>query len=361
MSSALALSKPDASSGAALQLSDFQIEGMTCASCVARVEKAIRAVPGVASANVNLATEKATVAFSDKPDPKAVIAAIDRAGYATREETLELQIEGMTCASCVTRIEKALEAVPGVSSAVVNLATEKAAVTLATGAVTRAGLEAAVRATGYEIVKAAETTKVDDGEDRRAIEIRRLRNALAVAVTLTVPLFVMEMGSHYVPAIHNWIMTNIGMANNLYIQFALATIVLFGPGLRFFSKGIPNLFRGTPDMNSLVVLGTSAAWGYSIVSTFLPSLLPPGTAYVYYEAAAVIVTLILLGRYLEARAKGRTSQAIKRLVGLQPKTARVVRDGSTRSSSATGSRSAPATVCRSMAWSSTASPMLTSR
>ena len=329
MSSAPALSKPDASSGAAPQLSDFQIEGMTCASCVARVEKAIRAVPGVVSANVNLATEKATVAFADRPDPGAVIAAIDRAGYATRDETLELQIEGMTCASCVTRIEKALVAVPGVSSAVVNLATEKAVVTLATGAVTRAGLEAAVRATGYEIVKVAETANADDGEDRRAIEIRHLRNALAIAATLTVPLFLTEMGSHYVPAIHDWIMTNIGMANNLYIQFALATIVLFGPGLRFFSKGIPNLFHGAPDMNSLVVLGTSAAWGYSIVSTFLPSLLPAGTAYVYYEAAAVIVTLILTGRYLEARAKGRTSQAIKRLVGLTPKTARVVRDGAT--------------------------------
>lgn len=122
---------------AASQPTDFQIKGMTCASCVARVEKAIRTVPGVASASVNLATEKATVAFTGKPDPQAVIAAIDRAGYATREETLELQIEGMTCASCVTRIEKALVAVPGVSSAVVNLATEKAAVTLASGAVAR--------------------------------------------------------------------------------------------------------------------------------------------------------------------------------------------------------------------------------
>jgi len=139
----------------------------------------------------------------------------------------------------------------------------------------------------------------------------------------------MEMGSHYVPAIHDWIMTNIGMTNNLYLQFVLATVVLLGPGLRFFQKGIPNLLRLAPDMNSLVVLGTTAAWGYSIVSTFAPGLLPRGTAYVYYEASAVIVTLILLGRYLEARAKGRTSQAIKRLVGLQPKTARVVRDGVT--------------------------------
>jgi heavy metal translocating P-type ATPase len=307
--------------------SEFRIEGMTCASCVSRVEKAIRAVPGVASANVNLATEKATVAFSGRPDPRAVTAAIEKAGYATPEETAELQIEGMTCASCVARIEKALAAVPGVTSAAVNLATERALVSYIAGSVTRAALENAVRVSGYDVINSAEGAKSDDAEDRRAAEIGSLGRSLAIAATLTIPLFVMEMGSHYVPAIHMWIMTNIGMPTNLYIQFVLATVVLFGPGLRFFRKGIPNLLRGTPDMNSLVVLGTSAAWFYSIVSTFLPSLLPSGTAYVYYEAAAVIVTLILLGRFLEARAKGRTSQAIKRLVGLQPKTARVIRNG----------------------------------
>jgi heavy metal translocating P-type ATPase len=310
-----------------LPSTEFRIEGMTCASCVSRVEKAIRAVPGVASANVNLATEKATVAFSGRPDPQAVTAAIEKAGYTTPEETLELQVEGMTCASCVARIEKALAAVPGVTSAAVNLATERAVVRYPAGSVTRAALENAVRVSGYDVIKSAEGAKNDDGEERRAAEIGALGRSLAVAATLTVPLFVMEMGSHYVPAIHMWIMTNIGMPTNLYIQFVLATVVLFGPGLRFFRKGIPNLLRGTPDMNSLVVLGTSAAWFYSIVSTFLPSMLPSGTAYVYYEAAAVIVTLILLGRFLEARAKGRTSQAIKRLVGLQPKTARVIRNG----------------------------------
>lgn len=310
-----------------LPSTEFRIEGMTCASCVSRVEKAIRAVPGVASANVNLATEKATVAFSGQPDPQAVTAAIEKAGYATPEETLELQIEGMTCASCVARIEKALAAVPGVTSAAVNLATEGAVVRYLAGSVTRAALENAVRVSGYEVIKSVDGAKSDDAEDRRAAEIGSLGRSLAIAAALTIPLFVMEMGSHYVPAIHMWIMTNIGLPTNLYIQFALATVVLFGPGLRFFRKGIPNLLRGTPDMNSLVVLGTSAAWFYSIVSTFLPSVLPSGTDYVYYEAAAVIVTLILLGRFLEARAKGRTSQAIKRLVGLQPKTARVIRNG----------------------------------
>ncbi|MBV5266903.1 heavy metal translocating P-type ATPase [Pinisolibacter aquiterrae] len=302
---------------------------MTCSSCVGRVEKALRAVPGVASAGVNLATERATVAFAGTPDPAALVAAIGQAGYGVGRDTLTLRIAGMTCASCVARIEKALAAVPGVVSAAVNLATETATIAVVKGVVPRAALEAAVRAAGYDVVRSATPEASEDGENRREAETRHLRNALALAAVLTLPLFAMEMGSHYVPAFHHWIMATLGMRTNLLIQFALATIVLFGPGLRFFRKGIPNLLRLAPDMNSLVVLGTSAAWGYSVVATFAPSLLPPGTAHVYYEAAAVIVALILTGRYLESRAKGRTSQAIRRLIGLQPKTARVVRDGGT--------------------------------
>ncbi|MCB1448169.1 MAG: copper-translocating P-type ATPase, partial [Rhizobiaceae bacterium] len=156
---------------------------------------------------------------------------------------------------------------------------------------------------------------------------RSLALSLAFAAILTLPLFVLEMGSHFFPAVHMWIMDNIGVEANRYLQFVLATLVLFGPGLRFFRKGVPNLLRWSPDMNSLVVLGTSAAWGYSVVATFFTGLLPAGTQNVYYEAAAVIVTLILLGRFLEARAKGKTSQAIRHLIGLQPKTAFVERDG----------------------------------
>ncbi|MFQ6182942.1 heavy metal translocating P-type ATPase [Sinorhizobium meliloti] len=306
---------------------DFGIEGMTCASCVRRVEEAITAVPGVASANVNLATERATVRFDGEPDTPAVLRAIAKAGYAPRIATEELQIEGMTCASCVSRVEKALKAVPGVADAAVNLATEKATVRLLSGTVDMSALEAAVRGAGYELrkTKAAEASAGE--EDHRATELRSLRYAVTISALMTLPLFLVEMGSHFIPGVHEPIMGTIGMRNNLYLQFALATFVLFGPGLRFFRKGVPNLLRWTPDMNSLVVLGTTAAWGYSVVATFSPGVLPSGTANVYYEAAAVIVTLILLGRYLEARAKGRTSQAIKRLVGLQPKTAFVLRGG----------------------------------
>jgi Cu+-exporting ATPase len=134
------------------------------------------------------------------------------------------------------------------------------------------------------------------------------------------------MGAHIIPAFHHWIAGTFGIWS-WYGQFVLTTLVLFGPGRRFFAKGIPALVRGAPDMNALVAIGAGAAWGYSIVATFMPGVLPAGTAYVYFEAAAVIVTLILFGRYLEARAKGRTSEAIRKLVGLQPQSARVSLDG----------------------------------
>ncbi|MCX8509154.1 MAG: copper-translocating P-type ATPase, partial [Rhodobacteraceae bacterium] len=142
--------------------------------------------------------------------------------------------------------------------------------------------------------------------------------------------FVLEMGSHLFLWVYLLIMSTIGMQNSWYLQFALTTAVLFGPGLRFYAKGLPALVRRRPDMNSLVAVGTASAYGFSLVATFAPGFLPAGTINVYYEAAAVIITLILLGRSLEARAKGRTSEAIKRLVGLQPRTARVVRDGQVR-------------------------------
>ena len=303
---------------------DFGIEGMSCASCVVRVEKAIAAVPGVASASVNLATERATVTYNQPVPTEAVLQAIEKAGYEPKLETRELGVEGMTCASCVSRVEKALKAVPGVMDASVNLATEKATVRVVSGTSTLV-LEDAVRAAGYEVRRITADRSTDSNEDRRDREANRLKMSLALSAALTLPLLVLEMGSHFIPAIHDWIMMNIGMGNNLVFQFVLATIVLFGPGLRFFRKGVPNLLRWTPDMNSLVVLGTSAAWSYSVVATFLPGVLPSGTANVYYEAAAVIVTLILLGRYLEARAKGKTSQAIKHLIGLQAKTAYVKR------------------------------------
>ena len=303
------------------------IEGMTCASCVGRVEKAIAKVPGVVKASVNLATERADIAFSGAPNVSAVVDAVRNAGYSVDEKTIELDIEGMTCASCVGRVEKALKAVSGVSDASVNLATERATVRVAGNAVSAARLAEAISQAGYKANEIVADKAKGDEPDRREAELRGLKISLATAVALTLPVFILEMGSHLVPAIHDFVMETVGMRESWYLQFALTTLVLFGPGLRFFKKGIPALLRLAPDMNSLVVLGTSAAWGFSVVATFVPEILPRGTANVYYEAAAVIVTLILLGRFLEARAKGRTSEAIKRLVGLQAKSARVMRNG----------------------------------
>ncbi|WP_244495635.1 heavy metal translocating P-type ATPase [Ensifer sp. Root278] len=302
---------------------------MTCASCVSRVEKAIRAVPGVTEASVNLATERADVRFDASTKSADIVKAIENAGYGAAEDTIELTIEGMTCASCVARIEKALKTVPGVTEASVNLATERASVHVTKGIATAAALEEAVRVAGYAAKRITGDESVDREGEKREQETRKLARSLLIAGVLTLPIFVLEMGSHFIPAVHDFVMTNIGMQESWYLQFVLTTLVLFGPGLRFYEKGVPALFRLAPDMNSLVAIGTSAAWIYSVVATFAPDLLPDGTANVYYEAAAVIVTLILLGRFLEARAKGRTSEAIKHLMGLQAKTARLVRNGET--------------------------------
>jgi Cu+-exporting ATPase len=307
---------------------DIPVAGMTCASCVGRVEKAIRAIDGVTAANVNLATERASISFaSADADPHAVIKAIRDVGYESIPATVELKISGMSCASCVGRVEKALKRVPGVVKATVNLATERATVRSFGSADPVARLIAAVRETGYEADEIrASADHTDREQAAREAEIASLRRAFAVAAVLTLPVFAIEMGSHFVPGVHEWVMATIGHRESWYLQFALTTLVMFGPGLRFFRKGVPALLRLAPDMNALVVLGTTAAYGYSVVATFARGVLPAGTANVYYEAAAVIVTLILLGRFLEAKAKGRTSEAIKRLMGLTPKTARVIRD-----------------------------------
>ncbi|WP_279480366.1 heavy metal translocating P-type ATPase [Aureimonas sp. SK2] len=320
---------PSARVEGAARVLRLDIEGMSCASCVGRVERAIAAVPGVSSASVNLAAERADVAFAGPVDGAAVRQAVEEAGYGVRQETRELGIEGMTCASCVGRVERAIAAVPGVSSVAVNLATERASVRVFPSVDMRS-VEAAVRDAGYE-PRALTLPGAADAEDpRRAAKeaeyARLLRDLLAAAV-LTAPLFVLEMGSHLVPAFHDVVMDRIGMWESRVLQFVLASLVLFGPGSRFLRKGLPALARLAPDMNSLVAVGTLAAWGYSVVATLLPGALPAGTANVYFEAAAVIVTLILLGRLLEARAKGRTGEAIKRLVGLRAKTARVARGG----------------------------------
>ena len=244
------------------------------------------------------------------------------------DDTVRLPVSGMTCAACVGRVERALAAVPGVRSATVNLATERATVRMVAGT-DGAALAVAVRAAGYEVLDAPGTgeRRADAERDAREAERLRLRRRLVLAATLTAPILLLDMVPMLVPPVHDWLMGVVPMQALRYLFFALATAVQFGPGLPFYTKGWAAVRAGSPDMNTLVMLGTSAAYGYSVVATFLPGALPAGADHVYYEAAAAIVTLVLLGKYFEALAKGRTSEAIRRLVGLQPKTARVLRDG----------------------------------
>ncbi|MCR9149554.1 MAG: heavy metal translocating P-type ATPase [Rhodobacteraceae bacterium] len=298
------------------------VTGMSCASCVGRVERALAAVPGVTRAAANLATERVALQLDGPVDMAALVGAVRAAGYDVPEPApVDLAIEGMSCASCVGRVERALAAVPGVTDASVNLATERATVA---GFADPLALAAVATAAGYpaRVIDRADADAAEPGTGREA-EAAELAREVRLAAALTAPVFVVEMGGHLVPALHHWIAATIGTQASWILQFLLVTAVLAFPGRRFYRLGLPALRKGAPDMNSLVAVGTLAAWGYSTVATFAPALLPAGTVAVYFEAAAVIVTLILVGRMLEARAKGRSSQAIRRLIGLQPKTARV--------------------------------------
>ncbi|ENG9418098.1 heavy metal translocating P-type ATPase [Vibrio cholerae] len=301
------------------------IEGMTCASCVGRVEAALAKVEGVQSVSVNLATERADIRLNALVNRMALVEAVEKVGYEVPQASVELSVQGMTCASCVGRVEKSLRAVKGVKEATVNLATERATVRGTAGA---DDLITAIEKIGYEAsLVDNQSQNNDDAAEKKDIEKAALKRDLFLATVLALPVFILEMGSHVIPGMHQWIMDTIGLQESWYLQFVLTLLVLAIPGRRFYVKGFPALLRLGPDMNSLVSVGTLAAFGYSMVATFAPGLLPQGTVNVYYEAAAVIVALILLGRFMEARAKGRTSEAIKRLVGLQAKEAHVLRNG----------------------------------
>jgi P-type Cu+ transporter len=306
---------------------DLPVVGMNCASCVGRVEDAIRSVPGVAAVHVNLAAGKARVELAGA-DPATVVAAVEAAGYEAGSDEITLSVRGMSCASCVGRVEEALRKQPAVLQASVNLASETARVRYLPALADPVDLVAAIEAGGYEAeVHEATVDRTDRERAARESEYLGLKRSVLFAGALTLPIFVLDMGGHLIPAFHHWVHGMLGTQNVYLLFFALASAVQFGPGLRFYRKGWPALLRGAPDMNSLVMLGTSAAYGYSVIATFAPGLLPEGTVHVYYEAAAVIITLILFGRLLEARARGATSEAIRKLMGLRPRTAHVVRNG----------------------------------
>jgi len=300
---------------------------MHCASCASRIEDALAPLEQVRVASLNPATREARLELDSADATQTAFRTLSEAGFEPATESVTLEIQGMHCASCVDRVERELAGAEGVIEAGVNLAAGQARVRMIEGSSARSAVEA-VRKAGYDAE--VRTAGSERRGEREARERRSLRNRLLLAAVVTAPIFAAEMGGHLIPPIGEWLSREIGRQNLNWVLLALASIVQFGPGLLFYRYGIPPLLRGAPDMNSLVMLGSSAAWGYSALVTIAPGIFPEGTAHVYFEASAVIITLILVGRWLEAIARGRTSSAIRELMQLAPDTARVKRDGAFR-------------------------------
>lgn len=309
------------------QILSLEIDNMNCGACAARIDAALQNVPGVEAPAVNLATQSVRVQVPDPDIARATFAALDAAGYAPRNHPVRLTIGGLNCASCVARVEKALSDVPGVTSARVNLATGTAQVESQTrGSATLISAVEAVGKTASLHVSAHTNDNAATG-DTAGDETRDLRRNLLLAALLTLPVFMLEMGSHLYPPLHHAIAATLGHTNSWLLQFVLTALVLAIPGRQILTRGVRGLIRRTPDMNALVTLGVSAAFGFSTLALFAPALLPETSRAVYFESAAVIVTLILLGRFLEARAKGQTGAAIRKLMQLAPPTALLERNG----------------------------------
>ena len=306
------------------------VEGMTCAACVGHVENALKGVPGVVEASVNLGTEKASVEFDPAEVRFQVLGdAVSGAGYKLGTQSASLNIGGMTCSACVSHIENALRDVPGVAEANVNLGVERASVEFVPGMVELSDLQAAVEGAGYRVEGFN-----DSGDQERELErlskvkeIRGLRNRLLFAGTGAILLL---LGTFDV---FPWVSNLMGRSYYPFLLWALATPVQFWAGSTFYTSGLGALRHRTSNMHTLIALGTTVAYGYSaavvLLDAFSPEVLADNgiEAKVYFDTAAIIVALILLGRFLEAGARGRTSEAIRRLIGLRPTSARVVRDG----------------------------------
>ncbi|WP_326428893.1 heavy metal translocating P-type ATPase [Stutzerimonas frequens] len=285
------------------------VSGMTCASCAGRVERALLKVPGVAAANVNLANEQVRIEGDDL-GVATLIEAVEKAGYGVPVQSIELNIEGMTCASCVGRVERALLKVPGVRSAAVNLASERAHVEVI-GTPAPAVLIQAVEAAGYQASAGEQQQPAQDAERRLQRERWAVIAALLLAAPLVLPMFAELFGGHWMlPA---------------WIQFLLATPVQFILGARFYVAGWKAVRAGAGNMDLLVAIGTSAGYGLSLYQWWAT---PAGQMpHLYFEASAVVIALVLLGKYLESRAKRQTSAAIRALEALRPDRATRVIDG----------------------------------
>ncbi len=302
---------------------DLSILEMTCAGCAANVERGLRAVAGVREANVNFASGRASVIFDpDLVDVRALVAAVRKSGYAVAVSSSELRVQGISCASCAMKIETALWGLAGVIDASVNLATGKVRVDYLSATVGLPEIERTIASAGYTVLDLPEGVPGADEETiLRRKEYKSLRAKVAGGGLLAALILIGSLRSWF-----PWVP---GAFQNFFVLWALATPVQFLIGFQFY-RGAWGAFRHrTADMNTLIAVGTSAAYLYSAAATAFPSVFRSAgiVADVYFDTSAVIIVLILLGRMLEARAKARTSEAIKKLVGLRPKTARVVREG----------------------------------
>lgn len=301
-----------------------QITGMTCAACANRIEKGLNKMEGVDSANVNFALERATVTYdADKVNDEAIEATIKKLGYGTVKEVTRFKLEGMTCAACANRIEKGLNKMPGVTNASVNFALETATVEYSPAEVSVADMQSKVKQLGY---KAVAQSDEEEHADTRDQVVRKQKRKLIVSAILSIPLL-WAMVAHF--SFTSWIYLP-DLFMNPWFQLVLATPVQFYIGWPFYVGAYKALRNGSANMDVLVALGTSAAYFYSLYLT-IDWYAKGGNLHhgpnMYYETSAILITLVIMGKLFEVLAKGRTSEAIKSLMGLQAKTARVIRDG----------------------------------
>ncbi|HCD43042.1 MAG TPA: heavy metal translocating P-type ATPase, partial [Lachnoclostridium sp.] len=313
----------------------LNIRGMTCAACAQRIEKTVRKLSGISQANVNLASEKLFVEYdSSTLELSSIKAAVSKIGYEVVEKSddakVTIPIGGMTCAACAKRVEKAVGKLEGVISTSVNFATEKATITYDPQKVRMSAIRAAIEKAGYEALEVNKADAADEDRARKQREIKTLWTKFIVSAVFSVPLLYIAMAP----------MINIiqlpfpaGIAPMQYpLIYALVELLLVAPvigvGYKFYTIGFKALFQRSPNMDSLIAIGTTAAVLYSIYNMFqIAEGHFMAVDSLYFESAGVIITLILLGKSLEAVSKGRTSEAIKKLMGLAPKTAIILEDG----------------------------------
>lgn len=305
---------------------EMGIQGMTCAACSARIERGLHKLSGVQAVTVNLASERAYIQYETGQNTQSLTEAVRNLGYSPVTANLELNMSGMTCAACVQRIEKKLMQMVGVLAVSVNLATERAEIQYLSAQCTPQQLIESIEEAGYGATRLSSAATSNE-PDRRVQELEQAKRQSSWAALWAVPLLLLAMLPMLYPPLHHSLMQLATEQQLNVLMLVLASVLQFSSGARFYRLGWNAWRQGSPDMNTLVMLGTSAAYIYSVGVVLWPQAFPPEGRHVYFEASGVVIALVLLGKYLEAVAKGRSSQAMRALLALQAQTARVIRAG----------------------------------